>query len=72
MKPLRSLSILRPDAHHQMGGPERRSSFDGQLQGRLALWLADVAAEAALTSERAAPDPARVGPPNAPPRTGVR
>jgi hypothetical protein len=42
------------------------------LQGRLALWLADVAAEAALTSERATPDPARVGPPNAPPRTGVR
>lgn len=46
-----SLTVLRAGGHGQMGRPEGRYGVDEHFLDRLALWLADVAAEAALAIE---------------------
>ena len=43
-----SLTVLRAGGHGQMGRPEGRYGVDEHFLDRLALWLADVAAEATI------------------------
>jgi hypothetical protein len=74
MKAGPAITVLDAGGRSRAGGPDERSGAGEEMALRLALWLADVAAEAAPAAHAPEPDPVVLGPaPEAgPPRWRVR